>query len=378
MLGLPNFGPFALSLAASMAEPSDGRSSNRGRKHPPVISENFTRLGAVANKSGRYYWQCYHCGPGSKDGDRIEGRDNNLLNHLVDPKKCPNASQLVRYDAGIALRGKGAVDTVSVLLPDEVAPPAQTGSTDASTVTEAGPLDGTSEPPAKRPRTLDNYFDHSISSDQAERANIKLLRYVILYIISTFVLTARLRYIIHANASFRTSGNWYFVDFVREIRPSYIPASPYVLSHRLLDAENVRVQMEEIKRLENRPFLTLLFDGWEDLLKRSLYGSIAAEVKQHPIVLSLDDLTGQRGNVPTLLETTRRATSAMNVGDMKKFIAVTTDNPTSMQAYRRELQKLYPWLLVSSRTDDYVAFAHYLMPVSVYSSSHASFMVLTQ
>ncbi|EJF63824.1 hypothetical protein DICSQDRAFT_145296 [Dichomitus squalens LYAD-421 SS1] len=109
--------------------------------------------------------------------------------------------------------------------------------------------------------------------------------------------------------------------------------------------ESVRVWDEEMKRLEKRNFLTFLFDGWEDCLKRSLYGSIAAEVKQHPTVLSLDDLSGKRGNVPTLIETTQRATSTMGLSDMKKFIAATTDNPTTMQAYRRELQKLYPWLL---------------------------------
>ena len=167
-----------------------------------------------------------------------------------------------------------------------------------------------------------------------------------------------LSYIVHANASFHTSNNWYFVDFVREIRPSYGPASPYVLSHRLLDAESVRVWEEETKRLESRNFLTFLFDGWEDSLKRSLYGSVAAEVKQHPTVLSLDDLTGKRGNVATLIETTRRATSTMALSDMKKFIAVTTDNPTTMQAYRRELNKLFPWLLVCISAFSQIMYAN--------------------
>lgn len=334
-------------------QPTDGKPSNRGRKVPPILSQNFIRLETVGNKSGRYYWQCKHCGPDSHRGARIEGRDNNLLNHLVDPKKCPNAPQLVRYDAGMALRGKGAVDTSTVLLPDQVVPPTAR-STNASTA--AGSTEEDLEPQAKKQKTLDNYFDHSMSDEQEGRANVKLLRYVVLYMISQPVCShSTTSYIVHSNASFRTSSDWYFVDFVRDIRPSYTPASPYVLSHTLLDAESARVQTEEIERLKKRTFLTLLFDGWEDLLKRSLYGSIAAEVKQHPIVLSLDDLTGQRGNVRTLLETTHRATSAMDLGDMKKFIAATTDNPTPMQAYRRELQKLYPWLLVSHHPI-YVAF----------------------
>lgn len=82
------------------------------------------------------------------------------------------------------------------------------------------------------------------------------------------------------------------------------------------------------------------------MLRRSLYGSVAAEVKQFPIVLGLDELTGLRGNVPTLVQTTEKATENMGVGDMKKFIAITTDNPTTMQAYRKAMQKKHPWLLV--------------------------------
>ncbi|KAG2055818.1 hypothetical protein BDR06DRAFT_981777 [Suillus hirtellus] len=52
-----------------------------------------------------------------------------------------------------------------------------------------------------------------------------------------------------------------------------------------MDTESVRVQQEEIDRL-----------------KRSLYGSVAVEVKQFPVVLALEDMTGSQ--------------------------AVTTDNPT--------------------------------------------------
>ena len=154
-------------------------------------------------------------------------------------------------------------------------------------------------------------------------------------------------WIVHANAPFRTSSNWYFQDFLSELRPCFVPSSPYVLSHRILDKESARVHLTDVGRLKERRFLTYLFDGWEDALKRSLYGSVAAEVKQLPIVLGLNDMTGQRGNVPTLLDTTQKAVDAMDVGDMLNFIAVTTDNPTMMQAYRRELQNKYYWLLVS-------------------------------
>ena len=66
------------------------------------------------------------------------------------------------------------------------------------------------------------------------------------------------------------------------------------------------------------------------------------------MVLSLDDMTGNRGNSDNLVLVTRKAMSKMEIGDGKNVIAITTDNPTVMQAYRRKLQECYPWILVSS------------------------------
>ncbi|KIK44650.1 hypothetical protein CY34DRAFT_784253 [Suillus luteus UH-Slu-Lm8-n1] len=86
-----------------------------------------------------------------------------------------------------------------------------------------------------------------------------------------------------------------------------------------MDTESVHVQQEEIDRLKARNQHTLLLDGWEDLLKRSLYGSVAVEVKQLPVVLALEDMTGSR--------------------------AVTTDNPTIMQSFCRKFQESYFWVL---------------------------------
>lgn len=59
-----------------------------------------------------------------------------------------------------------------------------------------------------------------------------------------------------------------------------------------MDSEIAHVQMEDIARLKGRKRLTYLLDGWEDKIRRSLYGSMAAEVNQHPVVLSLEDMTG--------------------------------------------------------------------------------------
>ena len=104
---------------------------------------------------------------------------------------------------------------------------------------------------------------------------------------------ARPRFIVHANIAFSAAENWFFHNFVDEIRPSYSVPSCYVLSHSIMDAELSRVQLEEISHVQERKRLTFLLDGWEDLLKRSLYGALAAEVNQYPIVLSLADMTGK-------------------------------------------------------------------------------------
>ncbi|KAG2345981.1 hypothetical protein BDR05DRAFT_929884 [Suillus weaverae] len=112
-----------------------------------------------------------------------------------------------------------------------------------------------------------------------------------------------------------------------------------------MDTESVRVQQEEIDRLKARNRLTLLLDGWEDLLKRSLYGSVAVEVKQLPVVLALEDMTGSRGTADNLLIASKKAMKTMEIDDGKRVIAVTTDNPTVMQSFRRKFQESYFWVL---------------------------------
>ena len=96
-----------------------------------------------------------------------------------------------------------------------------------------------------------------------------------------------------------------------------------------------------------RKCLTLLLDGWEDRLRRSLYGSVAVEVGHDPIVLALEDMTGVRGTAENLVTVSQKALKRMEIGSGKNLIAVTTDNPTVMQAFRRKFKEAYPWVLVS-------------------------------
>jgi hypothetical protein len=123
-----------------------------------------------------------------------------------------------------------------------------------------------------------------------------------------------------------------------------------VLSHSILDSEAARVQLEEMAYMKDRKRLTLLIDGWEDILKRSLYGSVAAQVGQYPSVLSLTDMTAQRASAENVFNAAKDALTVMGLGDGRNFIAATTDNPTVMQSFRRKFKAEFFWVLVTRQT----------------------------
>ena len=147
--------------------------TQKGRRQPSIVLDNFDKLGGVGNKSNRYYWACKHCAANqSKHGASIENRDNNLLKHLIDKQKCPECPQKTRMDAYNALRAKGAVDAAEVLLPDDPTI-TNTNTSDISMVSE-----GLSNP-VKRKRTgehIERHFDTPLSEAQQERVDVKLLR----------------------------------------------------------------------------------------------------------------------------------------------------------------------------------------------------------
>ena len=120
-----------------------------------------------------------------------------------------------------------------------------------------------------------------------------------------------------------------------------------MLTNSIKDAELCWVQIEEIAHLKERKRLTFLINGWEDKLKRSLYGSLAAEVNKYPIVLNLEDMIGHQGSAIGLMEAAEQALKTMEVEDGENFIAVMTDNPTVMQAFRRRFKDKFYWVLIS-------------------------------
>jgi hypothetical protein len=115
---------------------------------------------------------------------------------------------------------------------------------------------------------------------------------------------------------------------------------------RYLPAEEARVFNEDIKCLEGRNNLTYLIDGWEDSQRRSVYASLVTEVSKFPIVLGLEELTGVRATADHLVQVSNRALTKKSV-NASSILAVCTDNPTTMQAFRRKWTVEHSWIIVS-------------------------------
>jgi hypothetical protein len=77
-------------------------------------------------------------------------------------------------------------------------------------------------------------------------------------------------------------------------------------------------------------------------------GCLIAQLGQHPIILCLQDMTGERPMAKNLLEVADGALKRKNVSP-KSVLAVCTDNPTTMQAFREQLtgSEKYLWIIVS-------------------------------
>ncbi|KAJ7435731.1 hypothetical protein B0H11DRAFT_2256977 [Mycena galericulata] len=123
-----------------------------------------------------------------------------------------------------------------------------------------------------------------------------------------------LRFIIHGNISFVSVDDPYLDEFLHDL-----PADVF---------------LREADRLKSSKLLTMLEDGWEDQVKRSIYGNVAAGIDAFPIIMSLNDMTGERGNAPKCLDIALEALQLMGDPDFTELervergeaIAVDEDN----------------------------------------------------
>ncbi|KAJ7230543.1 ribonuclease H-like domain-containing protein [Mycena pura] len=90
---------------------------------------------------------------------------------------------------------------------------------------------------------------------------------------------------------------------------------------------------------------TYIIDGWEDELRRSLYGSAAGRVGEPTIIMGLQDLTGHRGSARKILDASTTAMMEMGIEEACCFLALVTDNPNVMKSFRASFVKKYPWII---------------------------------
>lgn len=287
-----------------------------GRLLDPFYAANFTEVQSKENRSKRKIHMCNHC---SKE---LEHRDNRLANHIASSSACSNAPAASRTAAHVLLAGKKSGKKRPADTDDEL--------NSASTPRK----DSASEPPKKKAKTqtnLDGVVDHPMTQAREDSANRKLFRFFV-----------------HANIAFIQANNIFLANFTNDICPSFHVASRNTMSTLMLDSEHSRVHLELVDVLQSmKRSGTYIIDGWEDELRRSLYGSAAGRVGQPTVIMGLQDLTGHRGSAAKILEASGKAMTEMGIQDASCFLATVTDDPNVMKSFRKGFVKKYPWIIVS-------------------------------
>ncbi|KAG6373650.1 hypothetical protein JVT61DRAFT_6315 [Boletus reticuloceps] len=62
-----------------------------GRPPAKILTDHFKQLKKVKNRSNRHYYECKYCGPNGA-GNRVEGRDNKPLRHILTCSAAPQAA----------------------------------------------------------------------------------------------------------------------------------------------------------------------------------------------------------------------------------------------------------------------------------------------
>jgi hypothetical protein len=182
--------------------------------------------------------------------------------------------------------------------------------------------------------SLAEFMDVPLSEALKDQADVYLLRCVTVSMYPRLNYTTGYRFLVYGNIPWRSAASAFLKAFCNTLQPSYAVPSPYVLSGHVFDAEITRVHCLEVGRLQKSKFNTLLIDGWEDKLRHALAGCVAARVNDAPSVLGLNDMSGSRVTADGYLDAALKSLDAMDIQNGRHLIAITTDNPTVMQAFR--------------------------------------------
>lgn len=154
------------------------------------------------------------------------------------------------------------------------------------------------------------------------------------------------RFLVNKRISFRSADDPFLLQWIAVLRSTYDVPSAFRITQTLLPAEKERVEEHEKKKLKTRKRITLLIDGWEDCQRRSIYGTMAAQRGETPVLLELEDMTGRRADANNSMEVLEKGMRTMEL-DIEQTLALVTDNPTVMRKFRRDWEIKYPFVLVS-------------------------------
>lgn len=153
-----------------------------GRALDDFIYEHYSTVGE-RTPAKRWNMRCNYCPESAKT---ILHRDQRCLTHLSKPGSdgsCPNAPADVRSQARSKLMAKGGIEIpqidsdIEIIDVDTAVSEAGPSSSKRTKISKA--QDSSQATSAKR--DLNSYLDRSMTTGEIDKANINLLRYVIIY-----------------------------------------------------------------------------------------------------------------------------------------------------------------------------------------------------
>jgi hypothetical protein len=147
---------------------------NKGGRTPDVfISENFTQVGERNARTKRWNMACNYC---PAKAAAIEHRDMRCLQHLSKPKNCQNVPADIRREAGQLIMQKGGIEVITLSDDDDTGKGASTSTLGIVVQKRAK---GASGRVVGTKQTVDAFLDRAMSTDEVDKSNIRLLRYVL-------------------------------------------------------------------------------------------------------------------------------------------------------------------------------------------------------
>ena len=148
-----------------------------GQKADPFVFAHFSAVGERDAKTKRWSVQCKYC-----TAPLIVHRDSCCLSHLGKEGVCPNAPANVKIEAQRLLMKKGGVEiaeldsdgeTMSLVNAEYVA-----GSSTNTMAKKAKVMESGDRVLVSGKRTLDAYLDRTMTVDEENKSNVRLLRCV--------------------------------------------------------------------------------------------------------------------------------------------------------------------------------------------------------